>query len=117
MVISPVPGHCHSLQNHYTHEIIFLIIYRERGNRALAVVLQSRHFLRLRNAFKNSVAEASKLVSTKTLLLKHHYRRQGLRGLHYSFRGFFELIFITVTVSLFFDRIQLQEITPVSDFQ
>ena len=41
---------------------------RERGNRA---------FLRLRNAFKYSVLEASKLVSTKTLLLKHYYRRQG----------------------------------------
>ena len=26
---------------------------------------------------KNSVLEASKLVSTKTLLLKHYYRHQG----------------------------------------
>ena len=33
--------------------------------------------MRLRNAFKNSVFEASKWVSTKTLLLKHYYRRQG----------------------------------------
>ena len=33
--------------------------------------------MRLRNAFKYSVLEASKLVSTKTLLLKHYYRRQG----------------------------------------
>ena len=29
--------------------------------------------MRLRNAFTNSVYEASKLVSTKTLLLKHYY--------------------------------------------
>ena len=35
-------------------------------------------FERLRNAFKHSVLEASKLVSTKTLLLKHYYRRQGV---------------------------------------
>ena len=28
--------------------------------------------------YKNSVFEASKVVSTKTLLLKHRYRRQGL---------------------------------------
>ena len=41
----------HSLQNHYTHEIIIFELFR---------------------------------------------------GLHYSFRGVFELIFITVTVSLFF---------------
>ena len=34
--------------------------------------------MRLRNAFKNSVFEASKLVSTKTLVLKHYYRRPGL---------------------------------------
>ena len=27
---------------------------------------------------KNSVFEAPKLVTTKTLLLKHYYRRQGL---------------------------------------
>ena len=51
--------------------------YRERGNRALVVVLQSRQYLRLRNAFKHSVFEAQKLVSTKTVLLKHYYRRQG----------------------------------------
>ena len=47
------------------------------GNRALVIVLQSKQFLRLRNAFKNNVFEARKLVSTKTLLLKHYYRRQG----------------------------------------
>ena len=29
------------------------------------------------NAFKNSVSEASKMVSTKTLLLKHCYCSQG----------------------------------------
>ena len=34
--------------------------------------------MRLRNAFRNSVFEASKLVSTKTLLLKHYYRHQGM---------------------------------------
>ena len=28
--------------------------------------------------FNNSVFEASKLVSTKTLLLKQYYRRQGI---------------------------------------
>ena len=33
--------------------------------------------MRLRNAFKNSVFEAPKLVTTKTLLLKHYYRHQG----------------------------------------
>ena len=33
--------------------------------------------MRLRNAFENIVSEASELVSTKTLLLKHYYRRQG----------------------------------------
>ena len=51
--------------------------YRERGNRALVIVFESRQFLRLRNAFKYSVFEASKMVSTKTLLLKHYHRRQG----------------------------------------
>ena len=34
--------------------------------------------MRLRNAFKNSAFEAPKLVSTKTLLLKHCYRCQGI---------------------------------------
>ena len=53
------------------------IIIRERGNRALVIVLESWPFLRLRNAFKYSVFEASRLVPTKTLLLKHYYRRQG----------------------------------------
>ena len=52
--------------------------YRERGNRALVIVFSSRPFSRLRNAFKYSVLEASKLVSTKTLLLKHYDRRQGI---------------------------------------
>ena len=52
---------------------------RERGNDALVIVLWSRQFSRLRNAFKNSVFEAPKLVSTKTLLLKHYYRRQGFQ--------------------------------------
>ena len=33
--------------------------------------------MRLRNAFKNSGFETPKLVTTKTLLLKHYYRRQG----------------------------------------
>ena len=33
--------------------------------------------MRLWNAFKYSVFDASTLVSTKTLLLKHYYRRQG----------------------------------------
>ena len=37
---------------------------------------QSWPFLRLQNACRYSVVEASKLVSTKTLLLKHGYRRQ-----------------------------------------
>ena len=54
-----------------------LEVCREQGNRALAIVLQSRPFLRLQNAFKYSVFGASTLVSTKTLLLKHCYRRQG----------------------------------------
>ena len=34
-------------------------------------------FVRLLNAFKNSVFEAHKLVTTKTLVLEHYYRRQG----------------------------------------
>ena len=38
--------------------------------------------MRLQNVFKNRVFEASKLVSTKTLLLKHYYRRQGSRCIH-----------------------------------
>ena len=33
--------------------------------------------MRLRNAFKDCAFEASKLVSTKTLLLKHDSRHQG----------------------------------------
>ena len=37
--------------------------------------------MRLWNAFKYCVFEASDLVSTKTLLLKHYYRRQGNQGL------------------------------------
>ena len=37
-----------------------------------SIVLQSRRFLSLRNAFKNRAFEA-----TKALLLKHYYRRQG----------------------------------------
>ena len=51
---------------------------RERGNRALVIVLWPRPFLRHQNTFKYSVFEASKLVSTKTLLLKHYFRRQGI---------------------------------------
>ena len=35
-------------------------------------MLQSRQFQRLRNAFKKGVFEAPKLVSTKTLLLRHY---------------------------------------------
>ena len=31
----------------------------------------------LQNTFENCVFDASELVSTKTLLLKHHYRFQG----------------------------------------
>ena len=34
--------------------------------------------MRLRNAFKCSVFEISELVSTKTLLLKHYYRRSKI---------------------------------------
>ena len=34
--------------------------------------------MRPRNAFKNRVFEASEVVPTKTLLLKHYYRRQGV---------------------------------------
>ena len=48
------------------------------------VALLSSRFSKLRNAFKYSVFEASKLVSTKTLLLKHYYRRQGI-GLNTRF--------------------------------
>ena len=45
--------------------------------------------MRLRNAFKYSVFEASKSVSTKTPLLKHYYRRQGQirHGLHFTVLG------------------------------
>ena len=38
---------------------------------AMVTVLQSRQFSRLQNAFKYSVSGASKLVATKTPLLKH----------------------------------------------
>ena len=38
--------------------------------------------MRLQNVFKCSVFEASRLVSTKTLLLKHYYRRQGVTCKH-----------------------------------
>ena len=50
--------------------------------------------MRLWNACKNSVLEASKLVSTKTLLLKHYYCHQGIsipnRPLRRGGRGGFE---------------------------
>ena len=49
---------------------------REQGNRALVNALYRRQFLRLWNAFDNSVFEDSKWVSIETLLLKHDYRRQ-----------------------------------------
>ena len=70
-----------------------MFFYRERGNRALLTVLCSRQFLRLRNAFKDRVFEASKLVSTKTLLLKHYYRPavkvfRGFQRFSEIFRGF-----------------------------
>ena len=39
--------------------------------------LVKEFFLRLWHAFKWSVLEAPKRVSTKALLLKHAYRRQG----------------------------------------
>ena len=45
--------------------------------------------MRLRNAFKNSVFEASKLVTTKTLLLKHYYRHQGFLGGRFDLFYFF----------------------------
>ena len=41
---------------------------------------------------KNSVFEAPKLVSTKTLLLKHYYRRQG-------FMSFFLMCFFCTLLS------------------
>ena len=50
----------------------------ERGNRALVIVLE-RRLLKHPNAFRNSLFDASKLVSTETLLLKHYYRHQGKR--------------------------------------
>ena len=50
---------------------------RERLNRALAIVLQSRQILRVWNAFEICVLLASKLISTKTLLPTHYDRRQG----------------------------------------
>ena len=40
------------------------------ANRALVIVLESRQFLRLWNAFKNSLFEASELVSTTTPITK-----------------------------------------------
>ena len=39
-------------------------------NSASVIVLKSRRSLRFQNAFKNSVSEASELVSTKTLITK-----------------------------------------------
>ena len=41
------------------------------------ILLLSWQLLRLRNAIKSSVFEPSNLVSTKTLVLEHYYRRQG----------------------------------------
>ena len=48
-------------------------------------MLWSKQLLRLQNFFKDGVFEASKLVSTKTLLLKHYYRRQGCNAIHNIF--------------------------------
>ena len=50
-------------------------MYRESANRALVKAI----FEALK-CLKYSVFEASELVSTKTLLLKHDYRCQGCRG-------------------------------------
>ena len=69
------------IPKHNSRGVIFVInscqraFCRERGNRALVKAI-----FRLGTAIKNSVFEASKLVSTKTLLLKHYYRHQGLRA-------------------------------------
>ena len=52
-------------------------VFREWADRALVIVLFVKAILRLQNAIRNSVSEASKLVSTETLFLKHYYRRQG----------------------------------------
>ena len=46
--------------------------------------------MRLRSAFKYSVFDASKLVSTKTLLLKHRYRRQGFYTPPPPLKGYFQ---------------------------
>ena len=52
---------------------------RESANRALAIgALVIRQFSRLWNAFTCRVFETSKSVPTKTLLLKHYCRRQGI---------------------------------------
>ena len=50
--------------------------------------------MRLWNAFKYSVFEASKLVPAKTLLLKHYCRRQGIYTLklHRNYRNQFDAI-------------------------
>ena len=64
---------------------------REWANVPLAIVLQSSHIMRLQNPLINIVLEASSLVSTKTLLLKHSYRRQGKISAQ-NCRRFFTLV-------------------------
>ena len=56
------------------------LFFRERGNRALVIVLLVEAIFEAPKCLKNSVFakfEASELVSTTTLLLKHYYRRRG----------------------------------------
>ena len=50
------------------------------GNRALYNRVLVKAILEALKCLKNSVFEASKLVSTKTLLLKHYYRHEGFCG-------------------------------------
>ena len=74
-----VGGATHQLNPLKPHvqRISKILSVAETGDTTLVIVLWSRQFLRLRNAFKYSVFEASKWVSTRTLLLKHYYRHQG----------------------------------------
>ena len=63
--------------------------------------------MRLRNAFKYSVLEASKLVLTKTLLLKHCYRRQGNFPVSSDLRPFRQMQLSALTVGSFLLTMEL----------
>ena len=72
LVCAPV-----SLEKRRGFQAIDEVESRAQANRALRLRFSQGNSCRLQKAFKNSVFEASKVVSTKTLSLKHYHRRQG----------------------------------------